>query len=132
MRVKTKADDQAARRPGRQSPELSGRSLCGAPMNKVNRYLLKTAVYIFLLANIMALLLPGETLLVWLNVVAVALCLLMVGLIRLTVRRYAAAFGKSREEVIALLGRYIEDERRGKKSFYDYLMIDSMQGPSGG
>lgn len=101
-------------------------------MNKVNRYLLKTAVYIFLLANIMALLLPGETLLVWLNVVAVALCLLMVGLIRLTVRRYAAAFGKSREEVIALLGRYIEDERRGKKSFYDYLMIDSMQGPSGG
>lgn len=97
-------------------------------MNKVNRYLIKNSIYIFLLANIIALLFRGNSLFVWLNAVALGLCLLMSALIRLTVRRYAAVFGKSPKEVVDLLGRYIEDERRGKKSFYDYLMINCMQG----
>ena len=99
-------------------------------MHKVNRYLLKNAVYIVLLANIVALLLPGRPM-IWLNLLALLLCLLMLFLIRLTVQRYAAVFGKSRDEIADLLGRYIEDERRGRKSFYDYLLIQSMQGQSG-
>lgn len=99
-------------------------------MHKVNRYLIKNSVYILLLANIVALLLPGRPLL-WLNLLALALCLLMLFLIRLTVQRYAVVFGKSRDEITDLLGRYIEDERRGRKSFYDYLLIQSMQGQSG-
>jgi len=99
-------------------------------MHKVNRYLLKNTVYIVLLANIVALLLPARPF-VWLNLLALALCLLMVFLIKLTVKRYAAVFGKSRGEIADLLGRYIEDERRGRKSFHDYLLIQSMQGQSG-
>ncbi|GEM_PF-6643720 len=99
-------------------------------MHKVSRYLLKNTVYIFLLANIVALLWPGRPF-VWLNGLALGLCLLVHFLIRLTVRRYAMIFGRSREEIVDLLGRYIEDERRGRKSFHDYLLIQSMQGPSG-
>jgi hypothetical protein len=59
-------------------------------------------------------------------------------LIRLTVRRYAEEFGMDREAVKDLLGKYIEDDRRGKVSFYDYLkkrrarvaVVDEV--PSGG
>ena len=99
-------------------------------MHKVNRYLIKNSVYIFLLANIFALVFSGSRMFVWMNVLALLLCIVMQFLIRLTIQRYALVFGKSRAEVADLLGRYIEDERRGKKSFYDYLMIQSMQGPA--
>jgi len=44
-------------------------------------------------------------------------------LIRLTVRRYAEEFGKTREAIKDLLGEYIEDDKRGKVSFNDYLKI---------
>jgi uncharacterized membrane protein YdbT with pleckstrin-like domain len=104
----------------------------GMPMHKVNKYLLKNTVYIFLLANILALLFQGERWFVWLNILALILCILVYGLIRLTIQRYTSVFGKSREEIVDLLGRYIEDDRRGKQSFYDYLMIKSMQGQSSG
>lgn len=100
-------------------------------MHKVSRYLLKNTVYIFLLANIVALLLPGSRMFVWLNLLALILCGLVYGLIRLTVDRYAKVFGRSREEITDLLGRYIEDENRGKKTFHDYLLIKSMQRQSG-
>lgn len=97
-------------------------------MHKVNKYLLKNTLYIFLLANIIALFFQGGGRFLWCNLVAFILCLLMYGLIRLTIQRYAAVFGKSHKDIAERLGRYIEDERRGKKSFYDYLMIQSMQG----
>lgn len=90
-------------------------------MHKVDRYLLKNACYIFLLANIIAYLFQGRPLFLWLNAAALGLCLLLFCLIRLTVRRYADEFGRGREEVKALLGEYIEDDKRGKLSFHDYL-----------
>jgi len=99
-------------------------------MNKVKKYLLKNTLYIFLLANIIAAFFHGGSRFLWLNALAGILCMLMYVLIKLTIQRYAAVFGKSREEIADKLGRYIEDERRGKKSFYDYLMIQSMQGQS--
>ena len=101
-------------------------------MHKVNKYLLRNTLYIFLLANIIAFFFKGGGRFLWGNLVAFILCLLMYGLIRLTVQRYAAVFGKSRKEIADKLGCYIEDEHRGKKSFYDYLMIQSMQGRSNG
>lgn len=90
-------------------------------MHKVDRYLLKNSLYIFLLANIIACVPRGKIFFLWLNIVALAICLLLLFLIRLTIRRYAVAFGKSGEDVKNLLGRYIEDDTRGKLSFYDYL-----------
>ena len=99
-------------------------------MHKVRKYLLKNTLYIFLLANIIALFFSGGSRFLWFNALACILCLLMYGLIRLTIQRYAAVFGKSREDIADKLGRYIEDDHRGKKSFYDYLMIKSMQGRS--
>ena len=90
-------------------------------MHKVDLYLVKNSLYIFLLANIIGFF-PRETnLFPWLNAIALCLCLLMAFLIRLTVRRYAAEFGKPPDEVKTLLGRYIEDDKRGKLSFHDYL-----------
>lgn len=94
-------------------------------MNKVDRYLLKTSCYFFALANIVALLLPGPNLFLWVNLTAVLITLLMLLLIWLTIRRYAADFGRSRAEVKVLLGTYIEDESRGKQSFHDYLQARS-------
>jgi len=90
-------------------------------MNKVDLYLLKNSFYFFLLANIIALLVPGNNLYPWLNAVALGLSLLMLLLIRLTIVRYARDFGRSRDEVKTLLGEYIEDDKRGKVSFYEYL-----------
>lgn len=90
-------------------------------MHKVDRYLLKNAVYIVLLVNIIAYFFSGSTLFFLLNGVALVLCLLLFFLIRLTVRRYADEFGRARSEVKDLLGSYIEDDKRGKVSFYDYL-----------
>jgi len=99
-------------------------------MNKVKKYLLKNTFYIFLLANIIAVFFHSSSRFLWFNALAGILCMLMYVLIKLTIQRYAAVFGKSRGEIADMLGRYIEDERRGKKSFYDYLMIQSMQGRS--
>jgi len=90
-------------------------------VHKVDRYLLKNSVYIFLLANIIAYIPKGTHLFPWLNAIALAFCLLLFFLIRLTTRRYADEFGKSREEVKDFLGKYIEDDKKGKVSFYDYL-----------
>jgi hypothetical protein len=90
-------------------------------MHKVDRYLFKNIFFIFLLANIVAYIPRELNLFPWLNAIAFCLCLLMYFLIRLTVRRYAGEFDLPRDEVKDLLGRYIEDDKRGKVSFYDYL-----------
>jgi hypothetical protein len=90
-------------------------------MHKVDRYLLKNACYIFLLANIIAYIPQELNLFPWLNALAFVLCLLMFFLIRTTVRRYADEFGKDRDEVKNLLGDYIEDDKRGKATFHDYV-----------
>jgi len=90
-------------------------------MHKVDRYLLKNAFFIFVLANIIAYIPRGMNLFPWLNALALLVCLLLLGLIRLTVRRYAEEFAMSRTEVKELLGQYIEDDQRGKVSFNDYL-----------
>ena len=90
-------------------------------MHKVDRYLLKNTFFIFLLANIIAYIPREINLFPGLNATAFCLCLLMFFLIRLTVRRYAEEFGKTREAVKDLLGEYIEDDKRGKVSFNDYL-----------
>ena len=90
-------------------------------MHTVDRYLLKNALYLFLLANIIAFIPRGTAQFYWLNAGALILCLLLFGLIRLTIRRYADEFGHDRSAVKDLLGRYIEDDKRGKVSFYDYL-----------
>ena len=90
-------------------------------MNKVDLYLLKTTFYFFLLANIIALCFPGSKPFPLMNALALGLSLLMLVLIRLTIVRYAKDFSKSREEVKTLLGEYIEDDKRGKVSFHDYL-----------
>lgn len=91
-------------------------------MHKVDLYLLKNAFYIFLLANIVALFPREKNLFPLMNVIALGLFLLMLFLIRKTVRRYADEFGRSREDVKTLLGKYIEDDKRGKVSFHDYLL----------
>ena len=102
-------------------------------MHKVDRYLLKNSFYIFLLANILAYIPKGTGLFPWLNAIALGLCLLLFFLIRLTVRRYAEEFSLSRDEVKNLLGRYIEDDKRGKISFFDYLKKHAYRSdPSGG
>jgi membrane protein implicated in regulation of membrane protease activity len=90
-------------------------------MHKVDVYLLKNTVYFFVLANIIPLIFTVANLSFWTNGIALLLSLLMLFLIRLTVRRYAEALGKGRAEVKQLLGEYIEDKRRGKLSFYAYL-----------
>ena len=90
-------------------------------MHKVDRYLLKNAFFIFVLANIIAYIPREMNLFPWLNALAFSLCLLLFCLIRLTIRRYAEEFGMSGAEVKDLLGKYIEDEKRGKISFNDYL-----------
>ena len=90
-------------------------------MNKVDLYLLKNFFYFFLLANIIALCFPGSKPFVLMNALALGLSLLMIFLIRLTIVRYAKDFSKSRDEVKTLLGEYIEDDKRGKVSFHDYL-----------
>jgi hypothetical protein len=90
-------------------------------MNKVDLYLLKNSFYFFLLANIIALCFPGSKPFPLMNALALGLSLLMLFLIRLTIVRYARDFGKRRDEVKTLLGEYIEDDKRGKVSFHDYL-----------
>lgn len=90
-------------------------------MHKVDLYLLKTSCYFFVLANIVALCFPARQLFPLMNALALGLSLLMFGLIRLTIVRYARDFGKSRNEVKDLLGEYIEDGKRGRISFHDYL-----------
>jgi len=90
-------------------------------MHKVDLYLLKNSLYIFLLANIIGFFPLGTNLFPWLNALAFGLCLLMLCLIRLTVRRYAGEFGKNPADVKTLLGKYIEDDKRGKLTFHDYL-----------
>ena len=90
-------------------------------MHTVDRYLLKNIAYIFVLANILAFIPRGAAFFVGLNAVALAVALLLFYLIRLTVRRYAAEFAREQGEVKDLLGRYIEDEKRGKVSFHNYL-----------
>jgi hypothetical protein len=90
-------------------------------MHKVDRYLFKNTFFIFLLVNIIAYIPRELNLFPWLNAIAFCLCLLMYFLIQLTVRRYAGDFDMPRGEVKDLLGRYIEDDKRGKVSFYDYL-----------
>ena len=102
-------------------------------MHTVDRYLLKNTCLIFLLANIVAYLFGGDALFLWLNALALGLGLLLFCLIRLTVGRYADEFGKPRGDIKELLGRYIEDDRRGKVSFYDYLKRRVVSGtPLGG
>lgn len=90
-------------------------------MHKVDGYVLKNSLYIFLLANIIAFIPRGSYLFPWMNALALGLCLLLFYLIRLTIRRYAAEFGRTGREVKDLLGNYIDDDKRGKLSFYDYL-----------
>lgn len=90
-------------------------------MHKVDLYLLKNSFYFFILANILALCFPERQLFPLLNALAMGLSLLMLALIRLTISRYARDFGRSRDEVKTRLGEYIEDDKRGKVSFYDYL-----------
>lgn len=90
-------------------------------MHKVDIYLLKNSCYIFLLANIIAYVPREPYLFPWLNLVAFLLCLLLFILIRLTVRRYSAEFRTNPQAVKDLLGKYIEDDKRGKISFHDYL-----------
>jgi hypothetical protein len=90
-------------------------------MHKVDLYLLKNSFYFFLLANIIALCFPARKLFPLLNAIALGLSLLMLLLIRLTIVRYAKDFSKGREEVKTLLGEYIEDDKRGKVSFHDYM-----------
>jgi hypothetical protein len=90
-------------------------------MHKVDGYVLKNSLYIFLLANIIAYIPRGSFLFPWMNAIALGLCLLLFYLIRLTIRRYAAEFGRTGSEVKDLLGSYIDDDKRGKLSFYDYL-----------
>ena len=90
-------------------------------MHKVDIYLLKNTCYFFILANIIPLIFTRAGLALWTNGVALLLSLLMLMLIRLTVRRYAGDFGKSPAEVKQLLAEYIEDKRRGKLTFHDYV-----------
>lgn len=90
-------------------------------MRTADRYLLKTAFFIFLLANILSLLIPVANPFLWMNAIALVLTLLVVLLIWLTIRRYAQDCGQSREEIKELLGAYIVDETRGKLSFHEYL-----------
>jgi len=90
-------------------------------MHKVDIYLLKNSFYFFILANIIPLIFTREGLALWTNGAALLLSLLMLVLIRLTVRRYAGDFGKSHAEVKQLLAEYIEDKRRGKLTFHDYV-----------
>jgi MFS superfamily sulfate permease-like transporter len=90
-------------------------------MHKVDLYLLKNSVYIFLLANIIAFIPSSKLFFPLLNALALGICLLLFFLIRTTVRRYSREFGREQGEVKDLLGRYIEDDKRGKVSFYEYL-----------
>jgi hypothetical protein len=90
-------------------------------MHKVDVYLLKNTVYFFVLANIIPLIFTVSKFSFCTNGIALLLSLVILFLIRLTVRRYAEALGKGRAEVKQLLGEYIEDKRRGKLSFYAYL-----------
>jgi len=99
-------------------------------MHNVDGYLLKNACYFFALANIVPLIFPKANLTLWTNGAALLLSLLLLFLIRLTVRRYAEVFGKSRGEVKQLLAEYITDKRRGKLSFYDYLKKRRAQEPA--
>ena len=98
-------------------------------MHKADVYLLKNACYFFALANIIPLIFPKADLALWTNGAALLLSLLLLFLIRLTVRRYAEVFGISRSEVKQLLAEYIVDKRRGKLSFYEYLKKRREQEP---
>jgi hypothetical protein len=99
-------------------------------MHKVDVYLLKNACYFFALANIIPLIFPKANLTPWTNGAALLLSLILLFLIRLTVRRYAEVFGKSRTEVKQLLADYIVDKRRGKLSFFEYLKKRRKQEPA--
>ena len=99
-------------------------------MHKVDIYLLKNSCYIFLLANVIAYVPRDPYLFPWLNLLALGLCLVLVTLIRLTVRRYSGEFGVDQQQVKDLLGKYIEDDKRGKISFYDYLRKRRPAAPS--
>lgn len=90
-------------------------------MSRSDLYLLKNTGYFFALGNIVVLLFPSWQMALGCNGVALAVSLGLFWLIRLTVRRYAAAFSLSRTTVKELLADYIADEKRGKISFFDYL-----------
>lgn len=90
-------------------------------MHKVDAYLLKNSLYILVLANLIALLLYKWNLFLHLTLFALLLNLVVLGLIQLTIRRYAAKFGKTREQIKNLLGRYIEDDNKQGISFHDYV-----------
>ncbi len=90
-------------------------------MHKVDAYLLKNSIYILVLANLVGLLLYKWNLFLQLTLLALALNLVVFILIRHTVRRYARKFGKTREQVKNLLGRYIEEDNKAASSFHDYL-----------
>ena len=98
-------------------PRPTGRAGCAREnaMHTVDRYLLKNAFFIFLLANIVAYIFKGMELFPWLNALALGLCLLLFSLIRLTVRRYADEFGRPRElddDLVVALGAYSQCFRR--------------------
>ena len=90
-------------------------------MHKVDAYLLKNSIYILVLANLIALLLYKWNLFLHLTLLALLLNLIVFALIQLTIRRYAAKFGKTREQIKNLLGRYIEDDSRQRGSFHDFI-----------
>ena len=90
-------------------------------MHKVDAYLLKNSIYILVLANLIALLLYKWNLFLHLTLIALALNLVVFSLIQLTIRRYAGKFGKTREQIKNLLGRYIEDDSKQGISFHDYI-----------
>lgn len=100
-------------------------------MHRADLYLLKNTGYFFALANIVGLFFPGWLMALWCNAVALAISLALCWLIRLTIRRYAAALGMPPAEVKQHLADYIADEKRGKGSFFDYLQqrIPAAGGP---
>jgi ABC-type bacteriocin/lantibiotic exporter with double-glycine peptidase domain len=90
-------------------------------MHKVDAYLLKNSIYILVLANLVALFLYKWNLFLHLTLLALLLNLVVFILIKLTIHRYARKFGKTREQIKNLLGRYIEEDSKEKRSFHDYI-----------
>lgn len=90
-------------------------------MHKVDAYLIKNALYILVLANLIALLLHKWNLYLHLTVLALVLDLIVFSLVKLTIHRYSLKFRKTKEQVKNLLGRYIEDDSGERSSFHDYI-----------
>lgn len=90
-------------------------------MHKVDAYLLRNSIYILVLANLVALLLYKWNLFLHLTLLALILNLVVFALIKYTINRYARKFGKTREQIKNLLGRYIEEDNKAAASFHDYV-----------